>query len=293
MAEIDEGYSVREVPIGNRVLRKCPKCTRLLHCLHPGPSEVDEEKTGVAFIDVLFALIVGAIAAVAYGDVKTVVAAQGAFRHSDVISLLQLVVAFVVTTTSWIGYHGSQGRARYRMKFINLPLLQFTVDVFLLLAYAILVYAASGTGLALEDAEKLQIATIATIFLGYLIWDILSEWMRHTSLYGPRPGSPPLSAGKGGEDTVSYRLRVTLGAFVVLVLAALIWFATTPDFTWTIVLSILVLVVLVGYRLLQDQIGGIQDMRYFNFAYRVAQQATAVPGAPITTAPPPTNQPKE
>lgn len=280
MAEVSEAETIREVPIGNRVLRECPRCARLLHCLHPGPAEVDEERSGVAFIDVLFALIVGAIAAVAYGDVKTVVTAQGHFRNTDVTSILELLVAFVVTTTSWIGYHGSQGRTRYRLKFVNLPLLQFTVDVMLLLAYAVLVYAASGEGLAIADSEKLQMATIAAIFLGYVTWDVLSEWMRHTKLYGPLPGAPPSNAGRRRSDTLSYRLQVTLVAFIVLGAVAVVTFAITPDYAGTVRLSILVLAVLIAYRILQDQLGGIQDMRYFNIAYANAQDEGTAPGTP-------------
>jgi hypothetical protein len=52
----------------------------------------------------------------------------------------------VLTVTNWIGYHNSWNRPRYFIRFANLTLWQFVIDVLLVIAYWLGDVSAEGTG---------------------------------------------------------------------------------------------------------------------------------------------------
>lgn len=66
------------------------------------PTSIDETRVGLSFIEVLFALVVAR-------------ALDPLADYSKIpgVGLSHLAVAFVLTVTSWIGYHNSWNRRRY------------------------------------------------------------------------------------------------------------------------------------------------------------------------------------
>lgn len=84
----------------------------------------DEDRVGITFVDVLFALVVAEI----MSPLRRYWTLPGtAFSH--------LAVAMVLTLGSWIGYHLSANRPQYAPKFFNLPLLQILLDVAMVIVY--------------------------------------------------------------------------------------------------------------------------------------------------------------
>jgi hypothetical protein len=132
----------------------------------------------VSFIEVLFALVVA----------RTL----DPFAHHATIpgvGLSHLGVAFVLTVTSWIGYHNSLNRPRYFIRFANLPLWQFTVDVLLVVTYWFCAVSAEGTGSDLGQSRSAlpEAVTVATAFILYCIWDWVGYSIRKSDLYPRRP----------------------------------------------------------------------------------------------------------
>src|SRR5688572_29913526 len=91
--------------------------------IHQPPSQ-DRSLVGISFVDVLFALVIAKILDTAANWDALVAEGVG-----------HVLVAFTLTVTSWIGYHNSLNRPRYFIRFANLPLIQFSIDVLLVVVY--------------------------------------------------------------------------------------------------------------------------------------------------------------
>lgn len=78
------------------------------------PPELDPRHVGLTFVDVLFALVM-----------QQVIMPFAVAPRPPAAGVTQLVLAGVLTITSWIGYHSSWNRPRYFIRFPNLPLWQF------------------------------------------------------------------------------------------------------------------------------------------------------------------------
>jgi hypothetical protein len=261
------------IAVDGRKAWECPGC-RVLHRLHAGPAELDSDKAGVSFIDVLFGLVVAAVATVAISQATTNL--KTAFVQSAVSSLVvytQLAVAFVLTVTSWVGYHGSHQRSRFKLKFVNLPLLQFTDDVLLLGLYSAAVFTVSGSGFVTSESGRAQVVVLACVFLGYVLWDSLSEWMRGSNLYRTVMVWRPVKSS--GEPTFSYRFLITGAFFLIISISAAAVWLTEPVGGALVAVNIGIIVLLILYRALQDYFGGKQDLWWIRTNPRPAATTTA------------------
>lgn len=135
--------------------------------------EIDE-KTGISFIDILFALVIGQVLLeVQWSSFYPVVTT----RH------VAMVVAAFVTIASWIGYNNSHNKPQYRIRFVNWPLIQFFIDILLVFFYWLMVVAAEDNGL--DGSSPAVLARwLFAIFLLYVLWDFTS-W-RITKYGSPR-----------------------------------------------------------------------------------------------------------
>jgi hypothetical protein len=84
-----------------------------------------------------------------------------------------LAVAVTLTLTSWIGYHNSKNRPRFVIAFVNLPFVQFTLDISMVVVYAFAVLTAEGvTSGATESPAVFPEAILVWIaFVLYVAWD--------------------------------------------------------------------------------------------------------------------------
>lgn len=189
------------------------------------PTAVDKTRVGLSFIEVLFALVV-ARALDPLADYSSIPG----------VGLSHLAVAFVLTVTSWIGYHNSWNRPRYFIRFANLPLWQFMIDVFLVVAYWFCAVSAEGTGtdLGRTVSARPEALCVAVSFVLYCLWDWVGFAIRRSDLY---PNSPP------GRD-VPRRRQVTLVCAAVAVLFGGVVWAVDPTSTRVIVGTDIVLIAL-------------------------------------------------
>ena len=72
---------------------------------------MDEEKVGITFVDLLFALVVGEI-----------LTPLQRWWTIPATGWSHLAVALVLAVASWIGYHTSANRPRYSIKILKLAL---------------------------------------------------------------------------------------------------------------------------------------------------------------------------
>lgn len=136
------------------------------------PTGID---TGLSFVDILFALVAGKIL-----DTLT--------RTDSItpVGWAHLSVAAVLMIMSWVGYHTSQARAR-DIRFFNLPLVQFLIDVALVVLYWMAVIFVEHTSPLAQDASALpQAVIIAIVFLLYAAWDVTSWRVAGGGTYGRR-----------------------------------------------------------------------------------------------------------
>lgn len=190
------------------------------------PTAIDETRAGLSFIEVLFALVVAR-------------ALDPLANYSKIpgVGLSHLAVAFVLTVTSWIGYHNSWNRPRYFIRFANLPLWQFVIDVALVIAYWLCAVSAEGTGTDLGHSvsARPEALLVAISFVLYGLWDWVGYAIRKSDLYFK---SPP------GKDVPARRYVTIVCAVVAGVFAAGIW-VTDPTSKGVIIAIDVVLVVLI------------------------------------------------
>jgi hypothetical protein len=199
------------------------------------PAVRDDSAIGTIFIDVLFAAVVAR--ALQIGT------AEGGF---PLAGQAQLFVAAIVTIASWVGYHNSANRTRYRIAFFNLPLMQFTVEIGHVFLYWLLVTTSEAW--RIQSAPHSNAAGIpeaiimASIFVSYCLWDQISLAIRRSSKY----------VDFLMKDDQPSRRRVTFGAAtgVVLISSAVILVRPVGAIVYVID-GVFVLLVL-GHRWLQN-----------------------------------------
>ena len=133
------------------------------------PPEIDPTTIGISFVDILFALVVG--------QVLDPVGKWAVHPHEQPLPLavvVHLVVALVITTTSWIGYHNSANRARFKLRFPNVELAKFTLDIAMVVVYFLLASYALRT--PLNSRPETLLVFIA--FVLYLLWDYAGVWQK-------------------------------------------------------------------------------------------------------------------
>jgi len=195
---------------------------------------VDKTRVGLSFIEVLFALVV----ARALDPMANYSAIPG-------VGLSHLAVAFVLTVTSWIGYHNSWNRPRYFIRFANLPLWQFVIDVTLVITYWFCAVSAEGTGTGLGRtiSARPEALCVAISFLMYCVWDAIGYAIRHSDLYEK---SPP-------DHDVPRRRYVTLVcAAVAVVVAAATWKIDPQSRTSIVAVDVGLVVLILVFRFAKE-----------------------------------------
>jgi hypothetical protein len=118
---------------------------------------------GIGFVDLLFALVVGQILATL---------TTAGFPHVPPVKVLNLSLAAVVTLASWVGYHNSKNRPRYKIQYFNWPMAQFLLDISMVLDYWILATVA-GDSARTESYGYWQAGLVSFAFILYSIWDLV------------------------------------------------------------------------------------------------------------------------
>lgn len=199
------------------------------------PERRDESVVGITFVDVLFALVVGQI---------LLPVAEG--LHIPWAGKTQLLLAFVLTVTSWVGYHNSWNRPRFFIRFLNLPLAQFVIDVLLVIAYWLTATWVEGLPLENRTASALpESVLISVCFLLYVAWDQVGLKMRASDRYFGRPLS----------RDVPQRRRVSGFFFFLAVFTTAIVIASSPITSAPVIaIDIWLVIVLLGYRIAKEAV---------------------------------------
>lgn len=198
--------------------------------------EEDPSSTGLGFVDILFGVVVAkALDLSLSADLTTAGKAH-------------LILAALVTVTSWVGYHNSRNRSRFLLRpFTNIPFWHFAIDVALVGAYWLLVVSFDGRNSA-QGAEVVPDARpesyiLAGIFALYLAWDALALWMQRSPRYStvPMPAVVP-----------ARRVATVAGVAIMAVVALSAWLvhptSTGAVVAWDAGLGALVL----AYRVLKE-----------------------------------------
>jgi NADH:ubiquinone oxidoreductase subunit 3 (subunit A) len=173
---------------------------------------------------------------------------------------MNLVVAFVITIASWIGYHTSANRPRFSIQFINIELFKLILDVGMVFIYFML--AAYGARQIVNLRPETLLVLVA--FGLYLCWDLLSAWQKRDSDNNKyrcewaivqadrsrtdvtqRDEWTPTDWGRVAATAVS-----TLAAFWVW---AVVWLQLIKiTAKASILVDVTLIVIVIGYRLLKE-----------------------------------------
>lgn len=126
------------------------------------PPKIDPGTTGVSFVDILFALVVGQVL-----DPVRLWALSQSDHPLPAASVLHLAVALVITLASWVGYHGSSNRPQFRIVFFNLELAKFALDIGMVVVYFLMAAYAVRTPVSVRPETLL----VSIAFGLYLLWD--------------------------------------------------------------------------------------------------------------------------
>lgn len=141
------------------------------------PPALDRSLVGISFVDVLFALVIGRILAVAT-------------RWDDLTApgISHLTLAFLLTVASWIGYHNSLNRPRFFIRFANLPLFQFLIDVALVVAYWFTAAYVDAPQIGLREVSAIpEVNLVFICFVLYWAWDLIGYRIRKSEMYPQTP----------------------------------------------------------------------------------------------------------
>jgi hypothetical protein len=198
------------------------------------PPKIDPRNTGVTFVDVLFALVVGKI-------LDTSV--KGALPPAAIGHLL---VGAVLTIASWVGYHNSVNRVQYFLRFWNLPIVMFLIDILLVYIYWLVPVTTVHYEVAghTPQPEALRLTALVTLaaFL-YVAWDFIALRMRKSAKYAKRPDEQDIPARR--------YVSILLFCLTAAVLIVVCWkhpHTNTP----VIAVDVILIALLLGYRTLKE-----------------------------------------
>ncbi|HEX2051689.1 MAG TPA: hypothetical protein VHJ34_13815 [Actinomycetota bacterium] len=150
-------------------------------------------------------------------------------------------MAFVLTVTSWIGYHNSLNRPRYFIRFTNLPLWQFLTDVALVIVYWLLANYVDDS-LRERSALPEAVLTLAAFAL-YFVWDRIGLAMRR---------APDYTELVKEYDNPDRRYVTELFAIVALLSAVIVFIADVRSAMAIVVVDVWLIVVVAGFRVAKE-----------------------------------------
>jgi hypothetical protein len=223
----------------------------------PDP-KIDPGTTGISFVDILFALVVGQVL-----DPLRLWAADPRAHPLSTAVLMHLGVALTVTLASWVGYHGSANRPRFRLRFFNLELAKFGLDIAMVIVYFLMASYAVRTPISVRPETLL----VTVAFGLYLLWDLAGAWEKAGD---ENPYKAAWDAAYDSDERPDvhepwipkswpriWATIVSLSAALVIWIAAWLTFPQHHVPTWkaSVALDGLLIVLLVAYRFAKDQLG--------------------------------------
>lgn len=227
-----------------------------------GDPDVDESTVGLSFIDVLFAIVVG-----------YAIQPIGTWWRLSAAGWFHLAVAFFLTLLSWIGYHNSQNRPRFKITPANWPLAQFILDIAMVVTYGLVVLTAEGIssdGDINRDPVAVPEALLVFVaFFLYVLWDLVvlrirgdvqyrQAWEDKRQQHEERNLPDTLGEFPAKDRFTKKRQQVTW--YCLAVAAILLALAVVVDVPWepgqwaVISLDIVLIVLLVGFRLAKEYV---------------------------------------
>jgi hypothetical protein len=198
----------------------------------------DRSLVGITFIDVLFALVVGKV-------LEPLVA----WEKVSIVAYGHLIVAFMLTVLSWIGYHNSWNRPRYFISFANFPLLQFLVDASLVIVYWLAALQVEGVfdtpqgTITRMNSAQPEAYLVAVSFLLYTAWDWIVGVMRADPRYRIFVHDP--------EATKRRNVTIVCCALAVG-FALLMWFIDPQSDKGILMVDGVLVALLIGYRFAKE-----------------------------------------
>jgi hypothetical protein len=212
------------------------------------PAKADANRTGVAFVAVLFGIVVSQLASGSVEPVKALIHNPAGKQHfiAPGASLAHYLVGFTLTIASFIGYFSSKNGPQLKIAFFNLPLFQIIVDSAMVVTYLfVAVYAEGRSDLA--DARP-EAVLVTVSFALYAVWDALGYVLRGDPL-------SQLALGRLPKREYGRRRVVTIVGFLVSV-GVTLWvsYVDEPHHRSAMVVrwDIALIVLLVMYRVLKE-----------------------------------------
>ncbi|HEX5616217.1 MAG TPA: hypothetical protein VFZ83_13780 [Acidimicrobiia bacterium] len=214
--------------------------------------QLDRGSVGTDFVDVLLALVV-----------IEILRPLRDYQDLSVAAWSHLGLAAVLTVTTWIGHH-RRGRQQFLVRFFNLPLWSFGLDLLMVAACWMVAVTAES-----EDTLRAGMATVrpeAIFVMGafalYSLRDLVTRRMRteglryEAVLAAELPGYEPAPTGERERRTMVTEIFAGL-AFVVGIAALVTQASVTHVETWHAVLfDGLLAAVLIGFRVATDYVSG-------------------------------------
>jgi hypothetical protein len=197
-------------------------------------AETDRRGVSLVFVDVLFAAV------------ATKILEQSSREGLPFEGKTQLALAAVLTITAWIAYHNSTNRAAYMMEYVNLPLVQFLLDLLLVYLYWLVATSAEEDATARPSVVP-EALILAAVFLVFLGWDRVALAMRRSPRY----------PGVSMADDRPRRRAVTFSCFgMFAVFAVVSTVVETHDRHVVGALDLALAVGLIAHRYLQHLLAG-------------------------------------
>ena len=175
--------------------------------------DVGASQFGVGFVDILFGLVVTtAVEPLAQAGAGLLQRPQSDVSETR---LAHLALAFVVSLSSWIGYHQSKQYPKFAIKLVNLPLVMFGLDVAMVVTYYVIVATAEPVG-ASADARP-EFVLVGFVFVLYSVWDLLGWRVWGDPAYA-------LVLQRSAEKQVGPRRKVTFASTAIVVVSSVfVW----------------------------------------------------------------------
>jgi hypothetical protein len=180
-----------------------------------------------------------------------------------------LTVAVVLTLMSWVGYHNSVNRPRFVIGFPNLPLVQFVLDIAMVVVYGLAVFSvetATNRGQRVHTTLWPEAVLVSIAFVLYALWDRVALTVRKTVAYrdeweramNERPdlGLKPMRSADDGFDRkrrhVTYWCALFAAGLAVGAVAVDAAAAAEPPTIAVAVIDGGLILLLLGYRLAKE-----------------------------------------
>lgn len=210
---------------------------RVLLCPPPEPGRVE---TGLRFTDILFGFVI-----------RELFLRLQNWSQLDSYVRWHLVVGATLVLGSWIGFRRSLNRTTYEVKFFNLPLFRFLMDQLMVILYFRIAVLTDIERKSFPTAHELATTTIellVSVFLLYVVWDVLGIWMAKArapaKANGVKPRYPVVRDGKmTGEQQPADYAGLAISAVSLALFGITRCFFATPSSQF-----VAAVIILLAYR---------------------------------------------